>query len=280
MSVIAGQGDAAASMALLWADPEDRDRPTRSSARGPRPALSVDAIVAAAIAVADADSMAGLSMRAVAERLGRTSMALYTYVPGKAELVDLMYDRVHAELGPGRPSDHLPHLSSGQAPDGDDWRAAVMSWATRLRAFYLRHPWVLQVSYARPVLGPHEQAVLESLASLLYGAGLPSRPLRAIVSALFHYVRGAAQTAAESRRAAAETGVSDEEWWAGRSALLREVAPDFAERFPMSVRLAAEATPMSEGEGDADSAASWEREVDDTFAVGLGVLLDGVAAAR
>ncbi|KOG87117.1 TetR family transcriptional regulator, partial [Streptomyces varsoviensis] len=76
------------------------------------------------------------------------------------------------------------------------------------------------------------------------------------------------------------TGVSDEEWWAGRSALLREVAPDFAERFPMSIRLAAEATPMREGEGDADSAASWEREVDDTFAVGLGVLLDGIAAAR
>ncbi|MEV0280336.1 TetR/AcrR family transcriptional regulator C-terminal domain-containing protein [Streptomyces sp. NPDC050610] len=260
MSVIAGQGDAAASMTLLWAGSDDRPRRT---APGPRPALSVDVIVAAAIAVADADSMAGLSMRTVAERLGRTSMALYTYVPGKAELLDLMYDRAHAELA----ADH--------APDGD-WRAAVTSWATELRAFYLRHPWVLQVSYARPVLGPHEQAVLESLAGVLYRAGLPSRPLRAIVSSLFHFVRGSAQTAAESRRAASATGVSDEEWWAGRSALLKEVAPDFAERFPMSVRLATEATPMREGE----SSPSWEQEVDDTFAVGLAVLLDGIAAAR
>jgi AcrR family transcriptional regulator len=97
--------------------------------------------VAAAIAVADTDGLAGLSMRAVAERLGVTAMALYTYVPGKDELVDLMYDGAHAEL-PAR-------YDLGQG-----WRAAVTSWATHLVGFYVRHPWTLQVSFARPVLGP------------------------------------------------------------------------------------------------------------------------------
>ncbi|MFI2213230.1 TetR/AcrR family transcriptional regulator C-terminal domain-containing protein [Streptomyces sp. NPDC020141] len=267
MSIIAGQGDAAVSMALLWARSGDTEGGEGGrTAPGPKPALSVDAVVAAAIEVADAETMAGLSMRTVAERLGRSSMALYTYVPGKAELLDLMYDRVHAELSG-------PPAGDGA---GEDWRAAVTVWAGELRALCLRHPWVLQVSYARPVLGPHEQAVLESLLGALDGAGLPPRTLRAVVSSLFHYVRGSARTAAESGRAATATGVSDAEWWAGRSALLAEFAPDFAARFPRSVRLAAESSSPREGGG---SGTAWEREQDDVFAEGLAVLLDGVEAA-
>ncbi|WP_046498458.1 TetR/AcrR family transcriptional regulator C-terminal domain-containing protein [Streptomyces odonnellii] len=260
MSIIAGQGGAAVSMALLWAQPGEQGPRT---APGPKPALSVDAIVEAAIAVADADTMAGLSMRTVAERLGRSSMALYTYVPGKAELLDLMYDRVHAELSTG----HNP---------GEGWQTAVETWAGDLRAFYLRHPWVLQVSYARPVLGPHEQAVLESLAAMLYETGLPARTLRAVVSCLFHFVRGSARTTAESRRAASATGVSDQDWWTARSTLLNEVAPDFADRFPLSVRLAKESAAPPEGE----PAPSWDHQLDDAFTIGLKVLLDGVEATR
>ncbi|SFB63484.1 transcriptional regulator, TetR family [Amycolatopsis marina] len=258
MGVLAGQGDAAVSMALLWG--ETGSQSTRT-APGPRPALSVEAIVEAAIAVADTETIAGLSMRAVAERLGRTSMALYTYVPGKAELLDLMYDRVHAEL-------------AGDHDGGEGWRAAVTSWATELRSFYLRHPWVLQVSYARPVLGPHEQAVLETLLGILFETGLPAPILRAGVNSLFNHIRGSAQTAAEARQAANATGVSDQEWWSSRSALLQEVAPGFAERFPHSVRLARETAPSHR------TAESWQHELDEVFAVGLSILLDGIEAGH
>ncbi|MFC9019963.1 TetR/AcrR family transcriptional regulator, partial [Streptomyces albidoflavus] len=135
MSIIAGQGDAARSLALLWGEGEAGGERT---APGPKPALSVAAVVAAAVEVADEGGVAALSMRAVADRLGRSSMALYTYVPGKAELLDLMYDRAHAEL-------------PGAYPQDDGWRAAATAWAADLRALYLRHPWLLQVSYARPV---------------------------------------------------------------------------------------------------------------------------------
>jgi len=55
-------------------------------------------VAAAAIAIADADGLAALSMRRVAERLGVKAMSLYTYVPGKAELIDLMFDSVLAEV--------------------------------------------------------------------------------------------------------------------------------------------------------------------------------------
>src|SRR4051794_380744 len=92
MVVYAGQGDARFSMDVMWGNRVANLRP------GPKQGLTVDVIVEAAIGVADADGMTGLSMRAVGERLGRTAMSLYTYVPTKGDLVDLMYDRVLGEL--------------------------------------------------------------------------------------------------------------------------------------------------------------------------------------
>jgi AcrR family transcriptional regulator len=254
--VFAGEGDPVRSMALLWRTPGPRTGP------GPKPGLNVDAIVAAAIAVADTDGLAGLSMRAVAERLGVTAMALYTYVPGKDELVDLMYDGAHAEL-PVR-------YDLGQG-----WRAAVTSWASDLLGCYLQHPWALQVSFARPVLGPNEQAVVEALARILRQAGLPAAVARRVVSLLFSVVRGTAQTVAESRQAAAADGASEQAWWSSRAGALRQVAPDFARRFPDSAWLASVGTTHRRD----DSTPYLEREAMAAFTVGLTVLLDGIQTA-
>ncbi|GAA3714967.1 TetR/AcrR family transcriptional regulator C-terminal domain-containing protein [Nonomuraea antimicrobica] len=242
-------------MALLWRNGEPGEvRP------GPKPGLSVDAIVDAAIAVADGEGMAALSMRRVGERLGRTGMSLYTYVPSKGELVDLMYDRALAEL----PRDH--DVSKG-------WRPAVASWAEQTLAFYLRHPWVLQVSQARPVLGPNEFAVLESLVAILRGTGAGPRGVRGMVALLFDFVRGAATTVAESRLAPSATGVSDEEWWQARSHLLEEVAPGFAARYPM-------VSWVESADDEPGEAGSYtEHRVSETFSTGLALLLDGIEAA-
>ena len=247
MPIFGGQGDPARSMALLWRTPGPRTGP------GPKPGLSVDAIVAAAIAVADTDGLAGLSMRAVAERLGVTAMALYTYVPGKDELVDLMYDGAHAELPVAY------DLNEG-------WRAAVTSWATDLLGCYVRHP---------SVLGPNEQAVVEALARILRQAGLPAAVARRVVSLLFSVVRGTAQTVAESRLAAAAGGASEQAWWSSRAGALRQVAPDFAQRFPDSVWLAGAGTTHRRN----DPTPYLEREAKAAFTDGLTVLLDGIQAA-
>jgi AcrR family transcriptional regulator len=256
--IFAGQGDARRSMALLW---RTSGAGYVRTGPGPKPGLSVDLIVDAAIAVADAEGMAALSMRAVGERFERTAMALYTYVSNKTELVDLMYDRALAEL----PTEY---------ERGAGWRSATTSWAGDLWAFYLRHPWVLQVSQARPVLGPNEYLVLETVVRILAETGLEARMLRRIVGALFHFVRGTAQTIAESRQAATATGVSDEEWWFARSALLAEVAPDFAERFPMVTRLEHEGAFQF----DDETVPYLERDARETFDVGLTILLDGIEA--
>ncbi|WP_051710525.1 TetR/AcrR family transcriptional regulator [Streptomyces sp. NRRL S-350] len=130
MTVHAGQGAAHRSLTLLWGGREE----PRPGCSGPKPGLSVDAIVSAGIAVAGAEGMAALSMRAVGERLGRTAMALYTYVPGKAELLDLMHDRVLAEMPePPEPPEPAgrPAFAVGSAP-ADGWRGAVTTWAEEL----------------------------------------------------------------------------------------------------------------------------------------------------
>src|ERR1700741_3344897 len=117
MVVFAGRGDARRALGLLWrsvASPPAEDGPAPRP--GPRQALTVDEIVEAAIEVADAEGMAALSMRAVGQRLGRSGMALYTYVPSKSELVDLMYDQAHAALPASYPLD-------------EGWRAGVVAWA-------------------------------------------------------------------------------------------------------------------------------------------------------
>ncbi|MER5617643.1 TetR/AcrR family transcriptional regulator C-terminal domain-containing protein [Streptomyces sp. NPDC002215] len=268
MVVFAGQGDARRSMSLLWRADGPKEHGRRPGP-GPRPGLSVDAIVTAAIAVADEDGMAALSMRAVGERLGRTAMALYTYVPGKSELLDLMYDAVHAEL----PAEY---------EETGEWRAGLTAWARDRLEFHLRHPWVLQVSQARPVLGPHEYAGLDTLVRLLDATGLEAHLLRRLVGTLSHFVRGCAGTVAEARQAAAATGEPDEEWWFARSALLGEVAPDFAERYPSLVAMETASTPQPPAPvpaSDEESVPYLEREARETFDVGLGVLLDGIEAA-
>src|SRR3712207_868941 len=90
-----GTGDPARSMALLWRTPSaDSSRP------GPKAALGVDRIVTSAVRLADREGLAALSMRRVAAELGVGAMSLYTHVPGKGELVDLMLDAVLGELYP------------------------------------------------------------------------------------------------------------------------------------------------------------------------------------
>lgn len=264
MIVFAGQGDARRSMSLLWRSTESGGPAPKP---GPKPGLDVDTIVAAGVAVADEQGMAALSMRAVGTRLGRTAMALYTYVPSKSELVDLMHDRVLAEL----PTEY--DTSAG-------WRPAITAWADDAWAFYLRHPWVLQVSQARPVLGPNEYARLETVVRILGGIGLEPLHVRRVIAVLFQFVRGMALVATEHRQAAPETGVPDEEWWAQRSALMAEFAPDFTERFPALAALESTASLAAMTEAEAGGAAShMEQEAREAFRVGLDLILDGVEAA-
>lgn len=225
---------------LLW-------RTGERATRGPKPGLTLDQIVDAAIAVADANGIEGLSMRSVAKELGVGTMSLYRYIPGKGELLDLILDRV---------SD--PSASIEKA-EGASWREALRIAAYGTRQLYLDHPWLIQVNWTRPVFGPNTLAGVEFVIATLGDLGLNDQERVMVLMTIDSYVTGMVRTEILYARAAVETGISDEEFW-------REQLP-ILERAMVSGDYPAMAA-MSEDAFD----AGW----DETFEFGLQRLLDGL----
>ena len=258
MTEYAGRGDPRRTMHLLWGRAE-------APARGPKQALTVAEIVAAAIEVADAEGLRAVSMRKVGERLGKSAMGLYTYVPSKAELLDLMLDTVLGELPTEYPLDK-------------GWRAAVERSARDGWAFYERHPWVLQVAGARSALGPHEFDVYETQLRLFDGLGLTGLEMARAVGVLASFVRGAAKAVSDARTAEQATGLSDDDWWNARAPLLEELQDaTWAERYPTISQLSAEQAFDHLDRPD-DTTPYLVQDALDTFEFGLQRMLDGLEA--
>ena len=255
MTEYASRGDPRRSMELLWGAGQ---APTR----GPKPGLDVATIVAAAIELADADGLAAVSMRRVGERLGKSAMALYTYVPGKAELLDLMLDTVYREL----PTEH---------PLDDGWRSAVEASARAGWAFYERHPWVLQVSSTRALLGPGEIALYESQLRPFDGLGLSAVDMMRAAGVVTEFVRGAAKAVSDARSAEQATGVTDDEWWNARSPYLEQFSADVWSRYPTISKLSEEHAFEQLDRPD-DETPYLVQDALDTFEFGLQRLLDGL----
>ncbi len=241
-----GGGDPGRSIALLWGVPG----PTR---RGPKPRHSVEEVVRAAIAIADAEGLTALSMRRVAETLGLSPMSLYTYVPSKAELVDLMLDRVAGE---------------DQAPTGpaSGWRAKLEQIARQGWVRAQRHPWILQVGTHRPPLGPNILARVETTLCAVDDLGLNEIEMDQVTSLLGDYVRGAVRAALDAREVEQQSGMTDEQWWSMNTPLLEGLVDP--ERYPTTVRIG-EAYKSGKM-----SAPNHERN----FEFGLQRVLDGIAA--
>ncbi|MGC0415436.1 TetR/AcrR family transcriptional regulator [Embleya sp. AB8] len=236
-----GSGDLARSLELLWGL-------DRKPARGPKPALTLDAIVTTAIAVADAEGLDAVSMRRVAAELGAGTMSLYRYVPGKAELLDLMVDRVNA---PGDGAEFPPDVG---------WRGALEVVARGIWRMYARHPWLLGVDQARPVLGPNSLRALETTLAAIGDAALSDREKMTVLTILDGgYVSGMARTHLNTTHAAQRTGISDEQFWSAQAPILNQAMTSGS--YP---HLAALDQSAFTADGEAD------------FEFGLKLLLDGL----
>ncbi|KOG36899.1 TetR/AcrR family transcriptional regulator [Streptomyces resistomycificus] len=199
-----GSGDIARTLELLW---DTGRRPSR----GPKPALTLDRIVDTAVRVADEDGLESVSMRRIATELGTGTMSLYRYVPGKAELLDLMLDRVQ------RPSDNPADL-------GDEgWRAALEALARATLALYRRHPWLLQVNQSRPLLGPSAIDGMEKVLTRIKPMGLRDPELVSAIILIDGYVVGAARTQVHQEEAERRTGLTDAEFWAAQAPTLEKI---------------------------------------------------------
>jgi AcrR family transcriptional regulator len=95
--------------------------------------LTVDAIAEAALAVIRSGGVDGLTMRAVADRLGVRAPSLYHHVRNKSELLDLV-----ARNAFGRFS--ADNATYGEVRTIDEWIELTRSGSLDLRAFYADHP--------------------------------------------------------------------------------------------------------------------------------------------
>ena len=215
-----GSGDIARTLELLW---DTGRRPSR----GPKPTLTLDRIVEAAVQVADTEGLEGLSMRRVAAELGTGTMSLYRYVPGKGELLDLMLDRVQ------RPSENPADLGDG------GWRAALEAMARETLALYRRHPWLLQVNQSRPILGPSALDGMEKVLTLIRPMGLTDPELVSAIIMIDGYVVGAARTQLYQQEAERRTGLTDAEFWQAQVPALEKAMA--SGRYPVMASLSEDA---------------------------------------
>lgn len=220
-----GSGDVSRSMELLWGTGE-------RATRGPKPGLTLDRIVTAAIELADAEGLAAVSMRRLSTELGAGTMSLYRHVPGRAELVDLMLDRVQGE-GARAPE---PDAGSTTAPG---WRKTVETAARDELALYRAHPWLLSVNQTRPVLGPGAVGGMESMLAGIKDTGLTDPELVSVIIMVSGYVSGVARTQVHAVEVQQVTGVSDDEFWRAQEPMLSTVMT--SGRYPLMAALSPEA---------------------------------------
>lgn len=234
-----GTSEGQAMIELLW-DPPPPPR------RGPRQRLTLDRVVEAGMAVA-ARSVDELSMRKVAQELGVGAMSLYTYVPGRDELFELMVDRAWA---------------TRTLPDaGLPWRAQAESHAHEAWRMYREHPWMISSNLWRMPLGPHVLDVQEDLYRAVLLTGLAPATVVRSAGLIESHVFGAARAAITDTSQASRTGVTQDDYYSARAGFWGTHFSE--ERFPTMLTLW-----NAGGFDDENPGGDWE--------FGLGLLLDGI----
>ncbi|MFC9436852.1 TetR/AcrR family transcriptional regulator [Nocardia sp. NPDC057030] len=224
---------------LLWGT---QQRPKR----GPKPALSLEGIVAEAIALADAEGLANLSMQRLAESLGFTKMSLYRYVPAKEQLTALMLD---AAMG-------TPPDTAARQGDSESWRAGIRLWAESIYQRYRDHPWAMELTVGARPFGPNELGWTESALVALSGTGLTGpEKLDTIV-----LVNGHARSLAQQTHSLGE-----------------DPTTPFAEQFTEMMTEAGDRYPEVVAAFAEEAAAAESAGANDALNFGIDRVLDGLA---
>jgi AcrR family transcriptional regulator len=217
---------------------------TTTTRTRPRGSLTREQIINEALALLEEHGPGALSMRRLADRLGVAPGALYTYVRGKADLIDGLVDQVYAGLD--------------LDPDpGGDWAQQLATLSQEIRAYLLVHPAVVPYALQQPGLGPHSLRLGEAIYNVLRPAGFSDQAVVGTVYALVTYILGF--VALEVPRAGTDPQTSDEfvrRMWAFFAAL----PPG---EFPHTVQLAAQLARIS---------------TDDQFQFGIRTFLAGLNA--
>lgn len=197
--------------------------------------------MAASVALVDESGVDGLTMRAVAQRLGAGAMSLYRHVSGRDELLDLVLEAMTAEV----PS----------TPLTGDWRRDLSAVARDVRAGLLRRPHMTVLLTSRSGRGGAELPLLERTLGVLRAAGFAPREAALANHALGNYVAGAALW-----EAVGLAGATGEARAARRRAAAEAIASLPVDRLPSLAWVGGELVSGTAG---------------DRFEFGLKALLDG-----
>jgi DNA-binding transcriptional regulator YhcF (GntR family) len=210
--------------------------------------LTRDRIITSAISVADADGLAGLSMRRIAAELGVAAMSLYRYVPRKDDLLLMMVDTVFGWYPP-------PDPPPAGLPD-------QLEASARLQWQMLRdHPWCATVvSLTRPMLVPNGMAHTEWVMRAGTEAGLDPDTAIHLGVTVAAFVMGIASHRLTEREAQAETGLTSDEWMNAQEQQFYAITS--GGRFPLLASLAAQ--------------PDFDLDLDRLFELGLGLILDSI----
>lgn len=237
----AGRTGLPASIEAAWGL---RERP----AKGPKPGLSLDRIVGAAVAIAAEEGLPAVSMGRVAKALGVSPMSLYRYVAAKDELYVLMQE---AALGPPPP-----------APRDADWREALTAWARAQREVLLSHLWALRIPVSGPPATPNMVAWWEQGLVALETTGLDDGAKISVILLVSGFVRSEATMMADLDTAVRAGGTPEEFMVRHQNTLARLADPA---RYPSVARLLGSGVMTQPDEPGHE------------FAFGLERILDGVA---
>jgi AcrR family transcriptional regulator len=216
-------------------------------------------VLTSATELADVEGLEALTMRRVAEALRVAPMTLYTYLPGKAELLDLMLDAAYAGM---------PLADTSQLP----WRQRLTAVAEENHALYRGHPWAADICTARPPLGPGLMAKYEHELAAFEGLGLDDVTTDAALTHLLGFVQSCARMANEVAAIRPAGAPGDERWWAANAPLLARVLDPAS--YPRAVRVG---TAAGQANGAAYSPAHAYEFGLARVLEGLGVLIESSA---
>ncbi|HVM55779.1 MAG TPA: TetR/AcrR family transcriptional regulator C-terminal domain-containing protein, partial [Acidimicrobiales bacterium] len=150
-----------------------RTQPTTDT----RTPLSRELVLRAAIAFADDNGIASLSMRKLGEAVGVEAMSLYNHVANKSDLLDGMIDAVFGEVD-------LPATTDG-------WRAPMRQRAISVREVLSRHRWAIGLMESRTSPGPatlqHHDAVLGCLRNAGFSVELAAHAFSVLDSYIYGF---------------------------------------------------------------------------------------------
>lgn len=153
---------------------------TADQARDP---LSRERVLAAAMAVADAEGLAAVTMRRVAADLGVEAMSLYHHVPSKEHLLDGLAEALIVEI-------------AAAAPPRDpsvDWRTSLRDRCLAARAVVVQHRWGPELIATRtrvPMrLVPYFEEVLATMVEGGLSYHLAHRGLHSLGSMVLGYTQ-------------------------------------------------------------------------------------------